>query len=91
MFSCLKRDLYYYKDFLKEIERLDTSLLIKNINVFIPLFSENINISPKLYNEWSDEQKEQFNSYLNIFIFKDSSIPSINSLIQTTIYNLFQD
>ncbi len=87
----LKRDKKYNEKFLQDLENLTEEEIKKIFNILIPLCTENIAISPKIIDNWSENARKQFNALLRY-----ESIPkliqvkgSIYSYINQTHYNLF--
>lgn len=52
--SALKSDLNAYGEYLEQIRNSPIGLIEYYINVFIPLFSQNLIISPALWDSWSE-------------------------------------
>ncbi len=52
--SGLKSDLDVYGDYFEQLRNAPTGLIQYYINVFIPLYSQNLIISPLLWNEWDE-------------------------------------
>ncbi|WP_353852626.1 SEC-C domain-containing protein [Dehalobacter restrictus] len=52
--SALKSDLNVYGEYLEQIRNFPIGLIQYYINVFIPLYSQNLIISPTLWDSWSE-------------------------------------
>ncbi|TCO79420.1 SEC-C domain-containing protein [Marinisporobacter balticus] len=52
--SALKSDLNVYGEYLEQIRNFPIGLIQYYINVFIPLYSQNLIISPALWDSWSE-------------------------------------
>lgn len=87
--SWLKEDSEVYKGFKEQAQKLGKEDKIIFLNNLIVNYTENIAISPRLWNKWSEEVqnelKEQF--VLDFTIFRD--FMNCNLLNQTK-YNLFE-
>lgn len=54
LISVLKEDLDVYQEYFKQIKNSPMGLIRYYINVFIPLYSQNLIISPSLWESWSE-------------------------------------
>ncbi|WP_425803415.1 SEC-C domain-containing protein [Desulfitobacterium sp. Sab5] len=54
LISVLKEDLDVYQDYFEQIRNSPLELMEYYINVFIPLYSQNLIISPSLWEGWSE-------------------------------------
>ena len=55
LISCLKSDYKIYKDFFQQLQTINHNKLKYYLNLILPLYSENIVISPRLWEKWSEE------------------------------------
>ena len=87
--SWLKEDNETYKGFQKQVKKLQNEEIIIFFNNLIVNNTENIAISPRLWNKWSvdiqNEVKSQF--MMDFTIFRDFMN---NSLLEKTEYNFFE-
>lgn len=58
--SWLKEDTMKYKNFKEQLNNVPINFVLKYINNLLPLNCENIVLSPKLWNKWSNEAQEQY-------------------------------
>ena len=58
--SCLKLDYAKIKKYFDDIEELDENKLKRFLNWTLPTYSENIVLSPKLWEAWSEKAKNQY-------------------------------
>ena len=58
--SCLKLDYAKVKKYFDDIEELDENKLKRFLNWILPTYSENIVLSPKLWESWSEKAKNQY-------------------------------
>lgn len=56
--SSLKEDMKYFSNYFEQIKSLPLPLIQYYINVLIPLYSQNLILSPRLWNSW--DEKAQF-------------------------------
>ena len=54
LISVLKEDLDVYRQYFEQIRNAPLGLMQYYINVFIPLYSQNLILSPSLWNSWSE-------------------------------------
>jgi len=57
LFSCLKADLDVYQDYFNSLETSDIKLVLNYLNLFIPIYSENLVMSPALYDSYDEKGK----------------------------------
>lgn len=55
LISALKDDMKYFSDYFQKMRTAPLSLIKYYINVLIPLYSQNLIISPSLWNKWSEK------------------------------------
>lgn len=55
LISALKDDMKYFSDYFKKIRTAPLSLVEYYVNALIPLYSQNLIISPNLWNRWSEK------------------------------------
>lgn len=55
LISVLKKDFKIYKKYLNSFEQVSQDVIKYYFNAIIPLMSENLIISPTLWNEWDDK------------------------------------
>lgn len=63
--SCLKSDYKIYKRFFEQLKNTNTDKVKYFLNLILPLYSENIVISPRLWEQWSDNQQLAYTFYAN--------------------------
>jgi hypothetical protein len=54
LLSALKEDLDTYGQYFEQIKNSPVGLIQYYINLFIPLYSQNLIVSPKLWNSWTE-------------------------------------
>ena len=55
LMSALKDDMQYFSDYFDKMRNAPLSLVQYYVNVLIPLYSQNLIISPNLWKKWSEE------------------------------------
>lgn len=65
IFSCLKTDSKIYKKFFQQVQSVNQNKLKYYLDLVLPLYSENIVISPRLWEKWSEEQQCAYTFYAN--------------------------
>tara|TARA_Y100001933_G_C18965293_1_gene550025 strand:+ start:229 stop:1275 length:1047 start_codon:yes stop_codon:yes gene_type:complete len=55
LISCLKADLTVYEDYFNALVESDEELILHYLNMFLPLYSENLVISPTLFNSFTEQ------------------------------------
>ena len=63
--SCLKSDYNIYKNFFEQLNSADINKIKHYFSLVLPLYSENIVISPRLWERWSEEQQCAYTFYAN--------------------------
>lgn len=58
LISALKEDMKYFSNYFEQVKSSPLSLIQYYMNVFIPLYSQNLILSPRLWNCW--DEKTQF-------------------------------
>lgn len=64
IFSCLKQDYSEYENFFNDLNNMEIDKFRMFINNFIPLYTENIILSPALWNSWTRFSKRKFESLI---------------------------
>lgn len=67
LLSYLDLDKGVFEKYVEQLSSLDKTVLYEYLSTFLPLYSENLVISPKLWDRWKTEGQEAFNSLINIF------------------------
>ena len=60
LISWFKEDDYTYSEFVKSINKNSEDKLLIYLNSFIPLFVRNTVISPRLWLNWNEEQRNEY-------------------------------
>lgn len=55
LISALKNDMKYFGNYLRKIRSAPLSLVQYYVNVLIPLYSQNLIISPNLWDKWNED------------------------------------
>lgn len=63
--SCLESEYKMYEDFLGQLEKSSEDKLIFYLNMMLPLLSENMVLSPVLWNAWDEETQMDYTYYAN--------------------------
>jgi hypothetical protein len=66
LISYFKEDFKYLKTFINQIKRASENIIKFYFNSIIPIYSNNIVLSPRLWNGWSAEIQNAFNYYNNL-------------------------
>ena len=74
--SCLSSEKHIYAKFFEQINIASLEKVKFYFSMILPLYSENMVLSPVLWNKWDDEIKMAFTFYANLNgkIFKRYSI-----------------
>lgn len=65
LMSCLKKDLCIYKSLFEQFNNLNPNKIKYYLDLILPLYSENIVLSPRLWEHWSEEQQLAYTFYAN--------------------------
>ena len=66
LLSCLHTDSKVYKDFFQQLQAANVDKVKYYFDLMLPLYSENIIISPRLWEHWTEEQQTAFTFYINL-------------------------
>ena len=61
----LKKDLCIYKSLFEQFSNLNPNKIKYYLDLILPLYSENIVLSPRLWEHWSEEQQLAYTFYAN--------------------------
>ncbi len=64
--SCLKAEETIYKTFFEQLSSATDDKLRFYINMVLPLYSENMVLSPELWNAWDEETQMAYTFYANL-------------------------
>ena len=64
--SCLSTEKHIYAKFFEQINNAPLEKIKYYFSMILPLFSENMVLSPVLWNKWDDEIKMAFTFYANL-------------------------
>lgn len=64
--SCLERDKHMYTNLFDQLTSSSLDKIKFYMSLFLPLYSENIVISPALWNTWDDEKRRTYTFYANL-------------------------
>ena len=65
IFSCLKSDYKIYRKLFQQLKVVNTNKVKYYLDLVLPLYSENVVISPRLWEKWSEEQQMAYTFYAN--------------------------
>lgn len=65
LLSCLKDDYRIYKNLFLQMKRTTIDKIKYYFDLVLPLYSENVVISPRLWEKWNDERKNAYTFYAN--------------------------
>lgn len=76
LLSCLSSEKHIYAKFFEQINSVPLDKIKYYFSMILPLYSENMVLSPTIWNKWDDERKMAFTFYANLSvqIFKRYSI-----------------
>lgn len=63
--SCLKTDYKIYRKFFNQLQNINSDKLKYYFSLILPLYCENIVLSPRLWEAWSKEQQLVYTFYAN--------------------------
>lgn len=66
LLSCLLTDSKIYNDFFQQLQTANVNKIKYYFDLMLPLYSENIVISPRLWERWTCEQQTAFTFYINL-------------------------
>ena len=66
LLSCLSTEKHIYAKFFEQINNAPLEKIKYYFSIILPLFSENMVLSPVLWNKWDDEIKMAFTFYANL-------------------------
>ena len=66
LLSCLSSEKNIYAQFFEQIDNASLEKIKFYFSMMLPLYSENMVISPALWNKWDDEMKIAFTFYANL-------------------------
>lgn len=66
LLSCLKEEETIYKDLFEQVSLATDNKLRFYINMVLPLYSENMVLSPKLWKTWDEETQMAYTFYANL-------------------------
>ena len=66
LLSCLSTEKHIYAKFFEQINNAPLEKSKYYFSMILPLFSENMVLSPVLWNKWDDEIKMAFTFYANL-------------------------
>lgn len=66
LLSCLSTEKHIYAKFFEQINNAPLEKIKYYFSMILPLFSENMVLSPVLWNKWDDEIKMAFTFYANL-------------------------
>lgn len=64
IFSCLKEDYCKIKEYFDDVEKFNEIELIRFLNWTLPTYSENIILSPRLWNGWKTQAKKEYENII---------------------------
>lgn len=68
VFSWLNKDNKYYRNFFLALNKMTQHEMLRKLNLLLPMYCENIVLSPKLFNYWSENERKEFSkvAYINV-------------------------
>lgn len=66
LLSCLSAEKYIYANFFEQIKNASIQKIKYYFSMMLPLYSENIVLSPELWNKWDERTKMAFTFYTNL-------------------------
>lgn len=93
LFSWLKKDNKYYKCFFEKFRKMSLDEKLDRLNILLPMYCENIILSPRLFESWTEESRIEFNKIILVnihplFSTYDNSV-SVNGWLGQVSFNLF--
>jgi len=88
LFSWLGIDDAYYRAFGEQFSNLDDNDKKKYINNLLPVMTENIVISPRLWKAWGKSKQRDFETLFHLSVLFERD--SYRDLIQDTLFDLFE-
>jgi hypothetical protein len=88
IFSWLKGDDVNYKEFGKQFTSLKDDDKKKYLNNLLPLITENIVISPRLWDKWDPSKQQEFNALFNLTLIMEED--DYKNMILDTHFDLFE-
>lgn len=67
LMSCLDSEKGIYESLFNQMQEASIQKIKYYLNLILPLYSENIVLSPALWNSWSEEIKSAYTYYANLF------------------------
>jgi len=87
LFSWLKDDDPVYSSFGRQFMKLSESDRKKYINNLLPLMTENIVLSPRLWEGWGQDKQKDFEALFHLSFIFDNSM--YKNMVQETHFDLF--
>jgi len=66
LLSCLESEKKIYKKLFSQMQEASIEKMKYYINLVLPLYSENMVLSPRIWNEWDEETKMAYTYYANL-------------------------
>lgn len=88
--SCLNRDYNMLQSYFEQIKILDEDSLKILLNNILPEYSENIILSPRLWNKWTRFSKKEYEKVLVNIDFQRNKNSELNNPLRKANYNLFK-
>lgn len=88
LFSWLKIDNECYEEFGKQFEALDEEKKKKYLNNLLPIMTENIIISPRLWQLWGESKQQDFEALFHLCLLFGED--GYKDLIEDTHFDLFE-
>lgn len=66
LLSCLSNEKYIFEKFFEQLNNASIEKIKYYFSMILPLYSENMVLSPVLWNKWDDEIKTAFTFYANL-------------------------
>ena len=83
--SCLGKDKKIYQKFMEQLQNQDINLIKYYFTLVLPLYSENIVLSPTLWEGWDEKAQMAFTFYSNR---KGAQFAAYNQAVKFGLHNL---
>ena len=66
LMSCLDSERKIYEDLFKQMQEASLQKIKYYLNLVLPLYSENMVLSPTLWNSWTEDIRRAYTYYANL-------------------------
>ena len=85
LLSCLREDIKVYKKFFQQLQTTNLEKVKYYFDLILPLYTENNVLSPRLWENWSEEQQMGYTFFANR---KGTQFLLYKQILKFGIYNL---